>query len=244
MRKNWRVSGEQGEGEVDILVMPKEPPSKLSSSGPKDEGEDTSQTPPAEDLSLKRIFTTGEAAVACGLSQQTIIRCFDSGRIGGFRVPGSKFRRIPRDALIQFMRVNNIPVDSIESTRKRILAVDDDPAIIEAYKIIIERSGRYDFKSASSGYDAGLLTESYKPHLLLLDYRLPDIDGVAVCRKIRSLPHLSAIRILCVSGVADQAVITQLNQSGVDGFLPKPFDASSLLKMIDELLVNEVEEHE
>jgi excisionase family DNA binding protein len=244
MRKNRQVSGELGEYEADSSIMPKEPPSNISSPGPTDEGEDTAQTPPTEDLSNKRIFTTGEAAAACGLSQQTIIRCFDSGRIGGFKVPGSKFRRIPREDLIRFMRANNIPVDSIESFRKRILAVDDDPAIIEAYKTIIERAERYDFKSATSGYDAGLLTESYKPHLLLLDYRLPDIDGVAVCRKIKSLPHLSGTKILCVSGVADQSVITQLNQSGVDGFLPKPFDASSLLRMIDDLLISLVEERE
>ena len=48
--------------------------------------------------------TTGEAADVCKVSQQTIIRCFDSGRLGGFRVPGSKFRRIPRADLIKFMR--------------------------------------------------------------------------------------------------------------------------------------------
>lgn len=210
----------------------------MSSTGSDHDGEDTSQSPPAEDLSQKRIFTTGEAAVACGLSQQTIIRCFDSGRISGFKVPGSKFRRIPRDELIRFMRANNIPLDSIESARKRILAVDDDPTILEAYKTVIERSDRYDFKSASSGYDAGLLTESYRPHLLLLDYRLPDIDGVAVCRKIKSLHHLSGTRILCISGVADPGIVAQLRQSGVDGFLPKPFEAQTLLTMIDDLLVS------
>ncbi|MCX5690162.1 MAG: helix-turn-helix domain-containing protein, partial [Planctomycetota bacterium] len=54
-----------------------------------------------EELAGKKVFTTGEAALVCGLSQQTIIRCFDAGRLTGFRVPGSKFRRIPRDELIR-----------------------------------------------------------------------------------------------------------------------------------------------
>ena len=49
---------------------------------------------------LKSVFTTGDVADICKLSQQTVIRCFDSGRLRGYRVPGSKFRRIPRDALI------------------------------------------------------------------------------------------------------------------------------------------------
>ena len=53
---------------------------------------------------MKTVFTTGEAAEVCKVSHQTIIRCFDSGRLKGFRVPGSRFRRIPREALIAFLR--------------------------------------------------------------------------------------------------------------------------------------------
>ena len=59
----------------------------------------------------KQVFTTGEAAEICKVSQQTIIRCFDSGRLNGFRVPGSKFRRIPRIELLRFMRTNDITTD-------------------------------------------------------------------------------------------------------------------------------------
>lgn len=53
---------------------------------------------------MKRDLTTGEAARICRVSQQTIIRCFDDGRLKGYRVPGSRFRRIPRDSLRQFMK--------------------------------------------------------------------------------------------------------------------------------------------
>ena len=59
---------------------------------------------------MKTVFTTGEAAKICKVSQQTIIRCFDSGQLKGFRVPGSRFRRIPRDQLYAFMRDNGIPI--------------------------------------------------------------------------------------------------------------------------------------
>ena len=64
---------------------------------------------------MKTVFTTGEAAKICKVSQQTIIRCFDNGQLKGFRVPGSKFRRIPREALYKFMRDNSIPTDALES---------------------------------------------------------------------------------------------------------------------------------
>ena len=79
----------------------------------------------SNDLAQKKVFTTGEAAQLCKVSQQTIIRCFDSGRLQGFRVPGSRFRRIPRDELIRFMRQNGIPTDALERSRRRVLIVDD-----------------------------------------------------------------------------------------------------------------------
>ena len=69
----------------------------------------------------KTVYTTGEAAKICKVSQQTIIRCFDSGQLKGFRVPGSRFRRIPRDQLFLFMRDNGIPTDALESGRRKIL---------------------------------------------------------------------------------------------------------------------------
>ena len=75
-------------------------------------------------MSTKTVFTTGEAARICKVSQQTIIRCFDNGTLKGFRVPGSRFRRIPRDQLFQFMRDNGIPTDALESGKRKVLIVD------------------------------------------------------------------------------------------------------------------------
>src|SRR6476469_5967516 len=87
----------------------------------------------------KRIFTTGEAALICKVSQQTIIRCFDSGRLTGFRVPGSKFRRIPREELMRFMRANSIPLDALEGSTRRVLVVDDDPGILGLFQEVLTR---------------------------------------------------------------------------------------------------------
>lgn len=71
----------------------------------------------------KTVFTTGEAAEICKVSQQTIIRCFDNGRLKGFRVPGSRFRRIPKSDLLRFMRVNKIPTEVIEEGQHKLLIV-------------------------------------------------------------------------------------------------------------------------
>jgi two-component system response regulator RpaA len=82
------------------------------------------------EVGLKNVYSTGEAAEICKVSQQTIIRCFDSGRLAGFRVPGSKFRRIPRESLVKFMRENDIPLDQLDSGRRKVLVVDDEAEIV------------------------------------------------------------------------------------------------------------------
>src|SRR5690349_16009953 len=106
------------ESRVNAPVPPSVPP-----TNPPAAGAVNGTTPPLSPAAPKDVYTTGEAAEICKVSQQTIIRCFDAGRLGGFRVPGSKFRRIPRDALIKFMKDNGIPLDNLESGRRKVLVV-------------------------------------------------------------------------------------------------------------------------
>ena len=189
------------------------------------------------DWGSKKIFTTGEAAQVCKVSQQTIIRCFDSGRLNGFRVPGSRFRRIPRDELIRFMKSNSIPLDAIESgSVKRVLVVDDDPNIVELFEDMLRGDGRFEVKTAGTGYDAGLLTESFRPHVIVLDYMLPDINGNVVCERIRANEDLSDTKIVFVSGVVNREEIDQLLGAGADGFVKKPFDVTDFMTKLESLL--------
>ncbi len=190
----------------------------------------------ADSWAGKQVFTTGEAAEICKVSQQTIIRCFDSGRLQGFRVPGSKFRRIPRAELLRFMRTNDIPTDVLESTRKRILVVDDDEQIVELFVDVLGRDDRFEIKTAKTGYDAGMLTESFKPHLILLDYMLPDINGNLVCDRIRANPDYAKTKIIIVSGVVKREEIDELLQSGADDFVKKPFNINELVDRMANLL--------
>ncbi|HMB95349.1 MAG TPA: response regulator, partial [Tepidisphaeraceae bacterium] len=180
--------------------------------------------------------TTGEAADICKVSQQTIIRCFDSGRLRGFRVPGSRFRRIPRDALIAFMKENGIPPDSLESGKQKVLVVDDDPEIVELFVDVLERDGRFEVRTASTGYDAGMVTQEFNPDLVILDYMLPDINGNVVCKTIRSKPEFEHTKIIIVSGVVNQDEINDLLKSGADEFVKKPFNIEKLIERIGELL--------
>jgi excisionase family DNA binding protein len=181
-------------------------------------------------------LTTGEAAEICSISQQTIIRCFDSGRLTGFRIPGSRFRRIPRDSLVKFMRENNIPMNGVERGKKKILIVDDDSEIVELMVDVLSRDGRFDIRTASSGYDAGIMTQQFGPDLLILDYMLPDVNGNIVCQTIRRSPEYKNTKIIIVSGVVNESEIDGLLAAGAEAFIRKPFDIVELVNKISGVL--------
>jgi DNA-binding response OmpR family regulator len=97
---------------------------------------------------------------------------------------------------------------------------------------VLSRDGRFDIKTATSGYEAGIHTQQFRPDCILLDYMLPDVNGNVVCHTIRKNPEFENIKIIIVSGVIKQDEIDQLLKSGAQDFIKKPFDISELLKRI------------
>jgi excisionase family DNA binding protein len=185
---------------------------------------------------MKTVFTTGEAAKICKVSQQTIIRCFDNGQLKGFRVPGSRFRRIPREALYKFMKDNGIPTDALESGKRKVLLVDDDAELVELMTKVLDEDGRFEVRIASNGFDAGMMVKEYRPDLIVLDVMLPDINGKEVCHRVRADSSLEDVRILCISGMIEEDKVQELRLSGADDFLHKPFDIEELIDRMCGLL--------
>jgi excisionase family DNA binding protein len=153
---------------------------------------------------MKSLFTTGEAAGICNISQQTIIRCFDSGRLDGFRIPGSRFRRIPRENLIKFMKDNGIPLDNLNVEKNgkiKVLIVDDDAEIVELMVDVLSRDGRFETQTAGSGYEAGLKTEQFHPDVIILPkkfrtYWIPERRNLLKSRSISQIWWAGFYRLL------------------------------------------------
>lgn len=187
-------------------------------------------------MAIKTVFTTGEAAKICKVSQQTIIRCFDSGQLKGFRVPGSRFRRIPREQLFHFMRENGIPTDALESGKRKILVVDDDRDLVDLIVDILERDSRFETRSVNNGFDAGMMVKEYRPDLIILDVMLPDINGKDVCVRVRNDKSLEDVKIICISGMVEEDRIQELREAGANEFIPKPFPMEKLINVMSKLL--------
>jgi len=188
---------------------------------------------------MKTVYTTGEAAKICKVSQQTIIRCFDSGQLKGFRVPGSRFRRIPRDQLFAFMKDNGIPTEALESGKRKVLIVDDDEELVELMRDAFDQDGRFDIRTANNGFDAGMLVKEFRPDLVVLDVMLPDINGREVCVRVRSDKTLDEVKIICISGMIESDKVADLREAGANDFLQKPFTVDKLLERSCELLLLE-----
>jgi excisionase family DNA binding protein len=188
------------------------------------------------DMTTKTVFTTGEAARICKVSQQTIIRCFDNGTLKGFRVPGSRFRRIPREQLYQFMKENGIPTDALESGKRKVLIVDDDEELVELLVDVFARDARFEIRTANNGFDAGMFVKEFRPDIVILDVMLPDINGKEVCQRVRSDSSLESVQIICISGMVEQDKIADLKAAGANDFMQKPFAVDRLLDRACDLL--------
>ncbi len=184
-------------------------------------------------MKTKAIYTTGQAAEVCNLSQQTIIRCFDSGRLQGFRVPGSKFRRIPHDSLMQFMRDNNIPLGNIDGRKVRVLVVANDPQSTPQLLEALKNDPKFETQTACTCYDAGIATGQFHPDVIVVDPLPPEINPVMICEAIRGNPELLDVKILVISKKPLSGGLGISPQIQADVFVKKPFD---LQEMIGEIL--------
>ncbi len=149
-------------------------------------------------LSAKQVFTTGEAAKVCNVSQQTIIRCFDSGRLQGFKVPGSRFRRIPRAELVRFMHTNNIPLERLEEGPVRVLVVGVAAGAVDSVITTHAVDREVEIRHAEDAWEAGFMAHEFRPSLILVDPAIPGLDEHAIRARLESDPEGCAARVVAI----------------------------------------------
>ncbi|MDX1390055.1 MAG: response regulator [Acidobacteriota bacterium] len=187
----------------------------------------------------KSVFTTFEAAKLCHVSPLSIINWVNAGRLPAFRTPGGH-RRIRREDLIRFMRENGMPLpDDLRegSGRPKVLVVDDEASIREVLsEHLASRSKAYEVMTAADGFEAGRLVATFRPDVVLLDLRMPGMDGFQVCRTIKADPDSSSTTVIAMTGYYTPETEAKILDCGAIRCVAKPVEPATLAGMIDAVL--------
>jgi len=182
----------------------------------------------------KNVLTTGDVAKICNVAPRTVSKWFDSGQLKGYRIPGSKDRRIPVNELIRFMKQNNMPVPTLPVGRMRVVIVDSNKEAASALAEILKSKSDYEVRVVRNTFETGTVVQRFEPHVLLVTLLAKDIDAEEICRNIRSDEELQTIRIIALANHLSAGETTALLHKGFDGYVSNPGDASEVVRKIEE----------
>jgi len=118
----------------------------------------------------------------------------------------------------------------------RILIIDDDAGLRGALLAILVGNPRYTVQAATDRHDGLARIGTFRPHLVLLDLRMPGLDGADLCRAVKADPATRATRILAMSALPEDEARERMLAAGADAFLAKPFTLPQLEAEVARLL--------
>ncbi len=117
----------------------------------------------------------------------------------------------------------------------RILVVDDDIDVAETVARTLQRAG-YEAIVSNRGAEALQLANEQRPDLIVLDIRMPGLNGIEVCRLLRSMPNLERVPVLFLSAKSEVADRLEGFEAGADDYISKPFDLREMELRVKALL--------
>ena len=136
-----------------------------------------------------------------------------------------------RASNMRTLRVNN-PVD--QSALKTVLVVEDEESNFELVRIVLQK--RYNLLRAHNGIEAVMMNEEEHPDLILMDVRMPEMDGLDATRIIKEVN--SRVPIIILSAFAFPENISKAKAAGCDEFMAKPFNVEDLIEKIEHFIGN------
>ncbi len=184
----------------------------------------------------KDVLTTGEVAKICNVAPRTVSKWFDSGKLRGYRIPGSKDRRIPMQQLVRFMRAHGIPINGLDTGVTRVLVVERDHDMAELLSKALAKEAGYDVQVVGTAFEAGAAAEAEKPHVLLVDISLHGFNGRDSLRGIRNVPDMGFCKVIAMTQPLREGEEVGLKQQGYDAILQKPFEVSQAVQVIESAM--------
>ena len=188
----------------------------------------------------ERLYTTGEIARYCHTTVMQVNRWIKNNDLQAFRYPGGHYR-IPKEEFRAFLARNSMPVVEKffkEKGMSRILVADDDRNLADAVRLLLQKHrSDFDVEVAYDGYETLIKAGDFKPDLLILDIRMPKLDGLEICRRLRQNSKVSGrLKILAITGHYDAYDRETVLATGANEYLLKPFEMQKILEKVEELL--------
>jgi len=184
----------------------------------------------------KDVLTTGEVAKICNVAPRTVSKWFDNGQLKGYRIPGSKDRRIPMNSLVRFMKSHGIPFDGLMAGGTRILIVDNDEEIVETVAKLLREHTDYEVRTSTAAFGAGLECERFHPNVILIDAHLDGCDARSLCQVVQKNDDLQMTKLIAMSGKMTDGQAHQLRAMGFEGFLKKPFNIRQVIEAVESVV--------
>ncbi|MFC1538450.1 response regulator [Candidatus Latescibacterota bacterium] len=186
------------------------------------------------------LLTTGDIARYCTTGVPQVNRWIKKGDLIAFRNPGGQYR-ITKKEFRKFLERNGMPIVEEffqEVKNKKILIADDDSTLVDSFSELIKAYFKdVEIEVAYDGYETLIKTGDFKPDLLILDIRMPKIDGLEVCRRIRQNNTIYPdIKILAMTGHSEAYERDEVLDSGANEYLIKSFDIDNLIEHVKKLL--------
>lgn len=180
----------------------------------------------------KSVLTTGEVAKICNVAPRTVSKWFDSGQLKGYRIPGSKDRRIPVDELIGFMRLHNMPTDALVSGLTRILILDSHTFAGQDLAKKLNDALPLETLVVETSFEAGIMTQRFCPHIMIVNLNATGVDASRICQTIRSLEEFETMKIVALAGHLSESECTALLEKGFDDYILDAMNISLISQKI------------
>lgn len=183
----------------------------------------------------ERTFTTHDIAKFCDVYPSSVMHWINAGKLRTQKTAGGH-HRVTREDLIPFLRSLNVRLPDELVERKLVLIVDDDAELAKVLARAFSRTPEYEVETCGDGINALIRIGQRPPDLVVLDVVIPKMDGIQVCRVLKSQPQTQGVKIIAISGQKLPFSEKKLLDIKVDGFFRKPLDLKALTELGAELL--------